>query len=165
MKISTKALITSASVLVLTVIHHFYGAVIYDAPFRRHAAMGILPALLLLLLSYWIYLRYPVTISGRIARWIFGAVTLFISVGAIGFYEGGYNHLIKNILFFGGMSEANLLQLFPPPTYEMPNDFWFEATGILQFVIGFYAAWYFVKFWRVNHHSNPADTTRAMNKS
>ncbi len=66
----------------------------------------------------------------------------------IGFFEGGYNHLVKNILFFGGAHQATLHQLFPGPEYEMPNDLWFEVTGILQFFIGLWAAYYLFKTWR-----------------
>jgi hypothetical protein len=28
-----------------------------------------------------------------------------------------------------------MLVLFPPPKYEMPNDFFFEFTGVLQAVL------------------------------
>jgi hypothetical protein len=53
----------------------------------------------------------------------------------IGLYEGMFNHLMKNLLYFLGLDRDTLLQLFPPPTYVMPNDFWFELTGIAQALI------------------------------
>jgi hypothetical protein len=31
--------------------------------------------------------------------------------------------------------------LFPPPTYELPNDIFFEATGVMQAVLGSITAW------------------------
>jgi hypothetical protein len=55
MTASTKTLMASVGVLALTVLHHFYGATIYDAPFRQHVALGILPVLFVLILAYWVY--------------------------------------------------------------------------------------------------------------
>lgn len=39
---------------------------------------------------------------------------------------------LKNILFFSGTSTSTLQEMFPAPTYEMPNDLFFEVSGILQ---------------------------------
>jgi hypothetical protein len=147
-EISTRTLTASVGVLVLTVIHHLYGATLYDAPFRQHVAFGILPVLLVLILAYWVHRRRPLTSLGRVSLWIFMAVTLIVPVGMIGLFEGGYNHLVKNLLYFGGASRARLDQLFPPPAYEMPNDLWFEVTGILQFFVGLYTGYCLVRLWR-----------------
>jgi hypothetical protein len=54
----------------------------------------------------------------------------------------GYDHLVKNALFFGGFSRGTLERLFPPPTYKMPRDLWFEGSGVLRFVIALWAAYY-----------------------
>ena len=70
------------------------------------------------------------------AYWIFFILSFFFFFGALGLYEGLYNHVLKNILYYGELPESILLQLYPPPRYEMPNDFIFEVTGILTFVIG-----------------------------
>src|SRR5688572_13903588 len=48
--------------------------------------------------------------------------------------EGLYNHVIKNLVYFGGASEPLMVRLFPPPVYEMPDDVLFEITGMLQIV-------------------------------
>ena len=69
--------------------------------------------------------------------WLLLIVTLVPSIGMIGVYEGIYNHLVKNIMFFGGASKETLVKFFPPPTYELPNDFWFELTGIAQAILVF----------------------------
>ncbi len=55
-----------------------------------------------------------------------------LSIWFIGLYEGVYNHLFKNLLFFAGVNGQTMASLFPPPMYEMPNDFLFELTGVLQ---------------------------------
>lgn len=84
----------------------------------------------------------------RAARWLFNVVTALVPVGAIGIFEGGYNHLVKNVLFFGGVPPATFEQLFPPPVYEVPGDPWFEVTGVLQFALGLGAAVYLVRLVR-----------------
>ena len=134
--------------MVLTIIHHAYGAMIYEASFRLHAVFFAIPVIVILLLTYRIYRKHSSAISGKVAFWVFMVVTILISVGMIGLFEGGYNHLMKNLLYFGSTSQATLKQLFPPPTYEMPNDFWFEATGILQFFSGVYCMYYLFRLWK-----------------
>ncbi len=148
MNAMTKTLLASAGILILTMIHHVYGAVIYDTPWRYRVAVIVLPVLLVLVLTYGVYLRRPGTLLGKASRWLFIVLTLLVPVGGIGLFEGGYNHLVKNILFFEGVPQTTLGQLFPPPEYEMPNDLWFEVTGVLQFFIGLYAAYYLFRWWR-----------------
>lgn len=143
-----KVFLSSVGVMVLTIIHHIYGAIIYNTAFRLHIAYFAIPVIVMLIFTYWIYQRRQTTWSGRIAFWLFVTITLLIPVGGIGFIEGGFNHLVKNILFFGGASQSTLTHLFPPPKYEIPNDFWFEATGILQFFLGIYPMYFFFRLWK-----------------
>lgn len=77
---------------------------------------------------------------------VYLVLTLVASVALIGLFEGVYNHLLKNALFYTEASHQTLIFLFPPPTYEMPNDFWFEFTGVLQ---GFVAIPLTVSFIRL----------------
>ena len=50
----------------------------------------------------------------------------------IGLFEGGYNHVLKNFIYFlFGENEARAV--FASQMYEMPTDFLFEATGVAQF--------------------------------
>jgi hypothetical protein len=100
---STKTLLASASVLILTVLHHFYGAAIYGTPWRQHIAVIVLPVLLVLLLAYGAQRWHPLTLLSRAGMWLFIVLTLVVPIGLIGFFEGGYNHLVKNVLFFGGV--------------------------------------------------------------
>jgi hypothetical protein len=62
----------------------------------------------------------------------------------------GYNHLVKNVLYFGGASSRHARSTLSAPAYEMPNDLWFEVTGILQFFVGLYAGYCLVRLWREN---------------
>lgn len=143
-----RALLASMSVLVLTVIHHVYGAVIYNSPFRLHIVFFVLPVMAVYFVVYSLIRRSPSKWYGTVSLWLFMILTLAIPVGMFGLIEGGYNHLMKNILYFGGATQPFLDRLFPPPTYEMPNDVWFEATGILQFFVGLYSAYRLLELWR-----------------
>jgi hypothetical protein len=123
-------------VLLLTSVHHAYGAYVYHTPWRLHV---LLVALLVAagMLGLLPLLRRPAgDARGRIAFWAFAAIVLIVPIGLIGLFEGGYNHAIKNALYFGGASAALMNRLFPPPTYELPNDAFFEVTGIAQVVWG-----------------------------
>jgi hypothetical protein len=58
-------------------------------------------------------------------------ITSVPSLGFIGVFEAIYNHLLKNIMCFGGAGDG-LLQTLSTPTYEMPNDLLFEITDVMQ---------------------------------
>jgi len=85
--------------------------------------------------SLLVFRRRPADVSGQIAFWVFSAVVFVIPIALIGFFEGGYNHLLKDALYFAGTSHAVMRRLFPPPTYELPNDVFFEVTGVQQLVL------------------------------
>jgi len=143
-----KTLLASASVLILTIVHHVYGAIIYETPSRLHISWFAIPALLATILFYSLHVRNIFSpLISKLSLWLFILIVLLIPVGAFGLIEGGFNHLIKNILYFGGASEELLDQLYSAPIYEMPNDFWFESTGILQFFVGISSGYYLLKYW------------------
>ena len=123
-------------VLLLTSVHHAYGAWIYDTPWRLHVVLFAGLAAAALLASRLVFRRNPDAVSGRIAFWLFAAVVLGFPIAVIGLFEGGYNHLVKDILHFAGAAPAVMSRFFPPPTYELPNELFFEATGVLQLVLG-----------------------------
>ena len=124
----------SVALAVLTTIHHVYGAVIYNTPWRLHILMMSIPVIILTLVLRRQLMRKD---SGNksLLFWAFYFVSLVPSLGFIGVFEGIYNHLFKNIMFFGGAGEGLLQTLFPAPTYEMPNDLLFEVTGVGQGII------------------------------
>jgi hypothetical protein len=70
----------------------------------------------------------------------------------IGIVEGGYNHFLKNVLFFSGVKLDVLTKMFPPPEYEMPDNFIFEFTGILQFVVAIFAIVFLTRHYRRFKH-------------
>ena len=130
----SKITVYSVTLMIITSVHHAYGAVIYHTPWRLHVLILSMPVLIVTVVFHRI-MRNKEPHLGSVPFWIFFLVTLIPSVGLIGIYEGLYNHILKNLLFFGGANNNLLQQLFPAPTYEMPNDVFFEITGIVQGII------------------------------
>jgi peroxiredoxin len=125
---ATRLAIGAYAVLALTTLHHVYGAWRYQTPFRLHV-VGIAVAVAACILAT---LRLFLRKRSRPFLIAFAAATLLFPVVGIGIFEGGYNHLAKNVLYLAGTPERALLTLFPPPTYVLPNDVFFELTGVLQ---------------------------------
>ncbi len=149
-------LLGELATLGLTAAHHAYGGIRYDTPWRLHGAvvaLGMSPALLAL---YFTHRRRPNSALGRAAGWaLTGGVVAFPVLG-IGAFEGVYNHLAKDALFLAGVPQSLLLHMFPPPTYEMPNDAWFEISGVLQVIPAAFAglaSLRFVRALRAGHRS------------
>jgi hypothetical protein len=131
------------AVLLLTGVHHAYGAYVYQTPWRYHVLLLSVPTMLVIL---WSHRRLGQRPGDAGARLLLVLVTLVVPVLGIGAFEGFYNHLLKDVLYFGGTSQALLNRLFPPPTYEMPNDAVFEITGVAQALLGATTAWYLYRF-------------------
>ncbi|MBO9201549.1 MULTISPECIES: hypothetical protein [Niastella] len=145
------SLVATISIYILTALHHAYGAWLYKTPWRLHI---LYHGLLLLLITGAFLLLYEWRKKKVFLYLYLAAAGLFFG-GFIGVYEGIYNHLLKNILFFTGLSTANMHWLFPPSLYEMPNDWLFEITGVLQALFGLVQLHYLVKIFReINLSSN-----------
>jgi hypothetical protein len=127
-----RAGVAALALLALTSIHHAYGAIAFATPWRLHILLLAVPAAIAISLALRLGAMMPGRSAGRISTLVAALLILLVPVAAIGFYEGGYNHVFKNLVYFIG-GEAKALSLFPPPLYEMPRDFVFEATGIAQF--------------------------------
>ncbi|MCM2252341.1 MAG: hypothetical protein NDJ19_08275 [Ramlibacter sp.] len=156
MNTSTKSLLASAGVLVLTVVHHFYAAAIYDTPWRRHVAIIVVPMLLVMIALYGIYRWRPRASVGRASLWGYMLVALAVPVAWIGFFDGGYTHLAKLLVFYGGASPATFERLCPPELCGVPDDLLYEATGVGQFVLAVYAAYCLARLWRENRFGRSA---------
>jgi hypothetical protein len=126
----------SLAALLLTSVHHVYGAYVYGTPWRAHVAYVSVVAAAVLAGSFVVLRRRAGTVAGAIALSILTVVTLAIPVVGIGLFEGGYNHALKNAVYFAGGSLPTMRRLFPPPAYEIPNDVFFEVTGVLQLFLG-----------------------------
>jgi hypothetical protein len=141
---------------VLTIIHHVYGAIAFDTPWRHHAAFLGLGGIAATLLFMWGATRWRTPMLRQLATVLLLALTLVLAVGLIGVFEGGSNHVIKLLLFFGGAAPETMQRLFPPPTYEMPRDVFFEVTGVLQFLAALIAARASLALWRGRRESAPS---------
>ena len=141
----SRALWWAIASVTMTTVHHLYGAIIYHTPWRHHAAVVAIVTVLVSVASFRVHRSTASERAGKIAFWIFVIVTMLIVVLGIGLFEGGYNHTLKNILYFTTDDTALMQRLFPPPTYEMPNNAFFEITGVLQFPLGLVSGWELIK--------------------
>ena len=132
----------SNALMMLTSIHHIYGAWVYYTPWRLHVLALSIPVLIV----NWFLVRGAVS---PFKFYMFCLVNFVISVILIGLYEGMFNHLMKNLLYFSGLDKNTLLKMFPPPTYVMPNDFWFELTGVTQALITVPLIYFSIKLVKV----------------
>ncbi|WAS89687.1 hypothetical protein [Nannocystis punicea] len=136
------------AVLVLTSVHHVYGALLYQTPWRYHAVLVSLIAAALMAAGLALARARPGGAMGRLGWWLFVVTTVAIPLVMIGAFEGVYNHVFKNLAYFGGASPGTLARLFPPPTYELPDDLVFELTGILQVAPAALVTWRLVEVLR-----------------
>jgi hypothetical protein len=129
-----KVSLYSNALMTVTSIHHVYGAVIYNTPWRLHILMVSIPVIIFTLVAnnFLIWRKFPGKNLLLLPYW---SVILIFSIILIGGYEGVYNHALKNVFFFSGASETILNKMFPPSMYVMPNNFLFELTGVMQAVI------------------------------
>lgn len=146
------AFLWGAATLALTSVHHVYGAILYATPERYHAVGIAGTGLAVMTGALLVHRGNRAGLAGRSAWWVFWLVTAAVPVVLFGAVEGFYNHLVKVAAYYGGVSEAMLLRMYPPPTYELPNDLVFEATGVLQVLpaaaAGFYLARLLMERWR-----------------
>lgn len=129
-----RALLGGAMVYAVTAIHHVYGAFRYHTPWRAHAALVAGLALLVMIGALAVSRARPASATGRAAWWTFFVVNAVVFVLFLGVFEGAYNHVLKNVLYLAGLSPSHMRALFPPPMYEMPNDWFFEITGVLHVI-------------------------------
>lgn len=153
-------LAAALSTLGLTALHHVYGGLVYDTPWRLHGAFVVVPISLVLVASFTLLRRPPSTRAGRWAGRTLVVVAAVFPVFFVGAFEGAYNHVLKNILYFGGLSGEVFARLFPPPTYELPNDFFFELSGVAQVVPAALAATAALRFVRSASTDRGNDTGR-----
>ena len=127
-----RALRWALALVALTSLHHVYGAVIYHTPPRYHAAA--IAGLAVAGMAAALRASRAAGDDRRNAAswWTFWGVNAVVFALLFGLFEGAYNHLLKNILFLGGLPLHQMRVLFPAPIYEMPNDVFFEITGVLQ---------------------------------
>ena len=139
-KLIILAVISGVVAGIISSIHHWYGAIVYDTPWRAGVAYWIISIVLVVYFLLYIYWKNLDSIVGKICVWLFLFSAVIFQAGFVTF-ECVYSHVLKNILYFGGASETLLNRLFPAPAYHLPDNIFFELTGNLQ-LFGFVAVWY-----------------------
>ena len=144
-------------VFILTSFHHYYGAIVYQTPWRKHVVLQGGLILALCYLFYYLFNRYH-----KRAFLTIYLLLSFITFGlGIGIFEGAYNHVLKDILYFSGLISTDAWRvLFPSPAYEIPNDFIFESTGILQLVLSIIQMYYLWKVVKTNYKKEEQSVVR-----
>lgn len=148
---------TSAIVLILTAIHHAYGAVVYNTPWRLHVVPPATIVTIAIATFLFLFYKLSETLLGQASFYVAISLIVLVPVGFFGGFEGAYNHVLKDIFYFSGAGESVMQKLFPPPMYELPNNLFFETTGILTFftaVIAAYFAYHLIKIWQQVHRRN-----------
>jgi hypothetical protein len=134
----------SLATLAATVVHHVYGGLLYQTPWRIHGAIVAVPLALMVWLLVAAYIRGNRFKS--LAGWTLAAITLAGPIVVIGLFEGAYNHGVKDVLFLAGLSPETLRRIFPPPRYELPNSTFFEASGLAQVIPAVLTAGVWLRF-------------------
>ena len=138
------------TILLATTIHHVYGAWLFDTPWRLHIVFISIPVAVAMVASVPLARRPGNTLAAHLASWTFILLNGGFAIALIGFYEGGYNHLLPNIQYALGIEHPLREGLYVPP-----DDLVFQLTGVAQFVVAAIAAW---QLWRV---IRPARNSRA----
>jgi hypothetical protein len=146
LRAAKRASLGAASVFAVTTVHHVYGAHIYNTAWRIHAAIVSGLATALIGTSLWLFRKHWGDAVGVVAFWSFTVVTFLVPFLGFGVFEGAYNHVLKDALYFAHLSPGLMMRLFPPPAYEMPNNGFFEITGVIQVIPGFMTGYYLYRF-------------------
>lgn len=139
-----QSVIANGVVYLLTSFHHYYGAIIYNTPWRKDVVFNGAAIMLVAVLCLFLY-RY---FHKRAFLAIYLLLTFLVFSLGIGIFEGAYNHLLKDLLYFSGMKLATWRMFYPAPAYEVPNNVIFESTGIAQFFVALIQIYYLKKGYR-----------------
>jgi hypothetical protein len=77
-------------VLLLTTVHHVYGAYAFETPWRLHVVFVSVPAAVAIVASRLLLGRHSDDAIGAAAFWTLIAVTVLIPIDGFGLFEGGY---------------------------------------------------------------------------
>ena len=141
-----RAVFGSMALSAVTTVHHVYGAYIYRTPWRLHAVIISALATALIAVCLRLLRRHPNNRIGVVVSWAFITVTFLVPFLGFGLFEGAYNHALKIALYFAHTSPVLMARQFPPPTYEMPNDAFFELTGVMQVIPGLVTGYYLYRY-------------------
>lgn len=121
------------------IVHHLHVATVLDNPGGMHAVVAGAILLPLSVVMVWLLAKFNKTI------FVWGIVAIaMICVLMPGLYHGGWDHLVKVLAFFRVDSEfTEISSIFPADNF---NLWFYEITGILEFLIGVVAVYFLYKF-------------------
>jgi deazaflavin-dependent oxidoreductase (nitroreductase family) len=138
---ATLSLVTLTAAAVVIGVHHVY----------REGLVLLVPFAILAALPY-LLIRWFRASGSRPSLWSYGALSTVIILG-FSFVDGFLDHVLNASLGLyasaTGQEADHLERAFRvlPPTH-LVGDFFYEATGILEFVVGVVAAYYAYRFLR-----------------
>jgi hypothetical protein len=144
-----RLVIATAAEAAIVIGHFTYSARLYDDPYRAHPVMPVLVALLLVVALAIVFWRK----GWSAALWLLTATVGLPFVVLFGGYHGGFSHGIKLVTYAAGVSPERLQEIFDSPDFAVPNDFAFEASGVLCFVAAAAVAGALVRLLRVARHA------------
>ena len=84
-RLMTKAALCSIAVMLLTTVHHAYGAVVDNSPFRFHVVLISVLVMLIILGTLGAFRKWTGSAAGEVALWLFIIVATAVPVVWIGF--------------------------------------------------------------------------------
>ena len=145
-KLIILAIISGIIAGLVSSVHHWYGAIAYNTPWQTGVAYWIAGSVLIVYSLLYVYWKNADNTAGKVAMWIFLFCAVIFQTGFI-LFECVYSHVLKNIFYFGGVPQTILDQLYPAPAYHLPDNLFFELTGLLQ-LAGFVAVWFAYQVFR-----------------
>jgi hypothetical protein len=133
--------------------HHWYGAIVYDTPWRLVVSLWIPAFVVVVVSALYLYYENADQVIGNVSLWVVLFAGVVFQTGFT-MFECVYSHVLKVALFYGGASPTLLERLFPAPAYHLPDNILFELTGILQ-LVGLWAAWLAYRVFRSRAKANP----------
>ena len=140
------ALVSGVVAGLISSLHHWYGAIAYNTPWRVGVSYWIMGLIFVVYSMLYLYWKHADKFAGKIAMWIFFLFAVIFQTGFI-LFECVYSHILKNIFYFSGMSQSTLERLYPVPAYHLPDNLFFELTGLLQ-LVGFMAVWFAYRIFK-----------------
>jgi hypothetical protein len=153
---ATLSAVSLTSAAVVVGIHHVY----------REGWELLFPSAILVALPY-VLMRWFRGSGNQTSLWAY-ALFSTVLIGGFSFVDGFLDHVVNAFLGLyataTGQEADHLERAFRvlPPTH-LVGDFFYEATGVLEFVVGVVAAYYAYRFLRatVAHRSSAAKAGEA----
>ena len=139
----------------LVIAHVQYGANRYENPGLQHVIVVALFWLMAAAIVIGTYVRRP----SNAKRWLLTAVVGLPFVGIFGLAHGAAGHGLKLILHASGVAPERLATLVNMGDFVVPDDAFFELTGVGTFFASLLVCAMLWRFCRMTHLSPKTDTT------